>query len=261
MEFFLNGKAFSSAKKAGIDYKKDEQLFARSVFETLRTYNGKIFALQEHLDRLWQSAQLLDISLPASKKIITEALQECAKCNNIAKSELRLKVLLKKEYFWIRSGKIIPLPASTYKKGVEVCDATFDRPFARAKYSSPAYEKFRALQEGHEFFETLLFDTDGFLREGNISNVFALFGKTIVTPEEKILLGVTREKTLSLMKSEKIPFELRDIHREELHEADEIFLTNTTKEIIPVSQWGTWRAQSLNTAKKLRELFHKHYVL
>jgi len=66
---------------------------------------------------------------------------------------------------------------------------------------------------------------------------------------------VTREKVVQLIGENNIPFEEREISREELMTADEIFLTNTTKEIIPVRKWGGWRSGAFEIAQKLRELF------
>lgn len=257
MKFCLNGKFYPSSQKAGVDCEKDAKNFSRGAFETLRTYHGnKIFAKNEHLVRLWNSAEMLSIPIDKKrKKEIEKSLDEAAKYNSLAKTDLRIKVVVFADYFWITTETLIPLSPESYTKGVTITDETFDRPFAIAKYTTPAYQKFIKTQG--QAFETIFFDTAGFLREGNISNVFAVLDEKIVTPEKNILHGVTREKVIELIHKLHLPFEEQEIHREDLLQASEIFLTNTTKEIVPVSEWGAWNAKSLDTAKKLREEFQK----
>ncbi|MCF7917747.1 aminotransferase class IV [Candidatus Gracilibacteria bacterium] len=272
MKFCSNGKFFTSSHQAGVNCSVDETQFAKSVFETLRTYQGSvIFAKEEHLDRLWKSAELLSIALPPLKKspketkqFISDSLDVCVKHNHLEKSDLRIKVLVRSTHFWITTEKLVPLSKEEYEKGVVVVDKTFDRPFAYAKYTTPVYKK--VIESQGDAFETIFFDTAGFLREGNISNVFAVFGDTVITPERNILHGVTREKVLSLPLWQRgnegdLQVETREIHRDELLTADEIFLTNTTKEIIPVREWRNWRGTSFEVAKKLRKEFHRQFII
>jgi len=221
-------------------------LIPNAVFETMRTYGGKVFALNEHLERLFRSAELLGIDPKHSQADILREIGYCP-------TESKVRVHLTAEKFTVQ---ILPLPSvdpNIYSEGVTVCDRVFERPFPRAKYETLMYED--VLNAQGEHFETLFFSEEGFLREGNISNVFAVFKGTVVTPKKNILLGVTREKVVQLIGENNIPFEEREISREELMTADEIFLTNTTKEIIPVRKWGGWRSGAFEIAQKLRELF------
>jgi len=221
-------------------------LIPNAVFETMRTYGGKVFALNEHLERLFRSAELLGIDPKHSQ---ADVLREIGYCP----TESKVRVHLTAEKFTVQ---ILPLPSvdpRIYNEGVMVCDRVFERPFPRAKYETLMYEEI--LNAQGECFETLFFSNDGFLREGNISNVFAVFDRKVVTPKKKILLGITREKVVQLIGENNIPFEEREISREELMTADEIFLTNTTKEIIPVRKWGGWEGNSFDVSQKLRALF------
>jgi len=221
-------------------------LIPNAVFETMRTYGGKVFALNEHLERLFRSAELLGIEPKNSQSDILREIGYCP-------TESKVRVHLTAEKFMVQ---ILPLPsvdAKIYTQGVEVCDRMFERPFPRAKYETLMYEEILNTQGA--YFETLFFSDDGFLREGNISNVFAVIEGKVVTPKKNILLGVTREKVVQLIKENNIPFEEREVSQEELMTADEIFLTNTTKEIIPVRKWRKWTSSNFKIAKTLREAF------
>jgi len=212
----------------------------------MRTYGGKVFALEEHLERLFRSAELLGIY---PRKTQADILREMG----YFPPESRIRIRLTTDNFSIQILPLIPPDPKIYTQGVEICERIFERPFPRAKYETPLYED--VLQSQGDFFETIFFNESGFLREGNISNVFAVFGGKIVTPKENILLGLTREKVIQLIKENHILFEEREILREELMTADEIFLTNTTKEIIPVRKWGDWKPSDSSVAKKLKALF------
>jgi branched-chain amino acid aminotransferase len=221
-------------------------LLPSAVFETMRTYGGKVFALDEHLERLFRSAELLGIEPRHSQADILREI-------GYLPTESKVRVHLTAEKF---SVQILPLPSvdqTIYTEGVEVCERIFERPFPRAKYETQIYEEI--LNAQGEYFETLFFSEEGFLREGNISNVFAVMNGKVVTPKNNILLGVTREKIIQLIRENDISFEEREISREELLKADEIFLTNTTKEIIPVRKWEEWERGEFKIATELRVLF------
>ncbi len=261
MKFCLDGEFFDSPEESGIDVNKEE-ITNPSVFETLRTYDShNIFAVEEHLKRLFKSAEILNITPYATQKTIEESLEKIVKANFSLSFDLRIKILLTKDYFWINTQKLISAPEKIYTQGVEVRSETFERPNSKAKYSSPKYLSFMESLRKEEF-EIIFFDNKNFLREGNISNVFAVFGNTIVTPEERVLHGITRKKITELIKKDKnLTLEQREIHQDELQKADEIFLTNTTKEIVPVRKWGKWERQDFTVAQELRRKFQKSFVI
>jgi branched-subunit amino acid aminotransferase/4-amino-4-deoxychorismate lyase len=184
MKFCFNGTFFSSSQAAGVDCEKEMNIFSRGVFETLRTYHEDfIFARKEHLSRLWHSAKML--SIPCSetqKKTILRSLDQLVAFNRISKTNLRIKIALFPKKFWIETQKLIPPSASIYTSGVAMTETTFDRPFAMAKYTTPAYQKFLTKQGAA--FETIFFDTAGYVREGNISNIFILLDGKIFTPQK-----------------------------------------------------------------------------
>lgn len=231
--------------------------YGLSVFETLRTYHQtEVFHLDTHLERLATSIEMMGISLPEGVTIdeIKQNLLILVEENKLEKEDLRIKIFVCEDYYWIRMRVLDLLPDLAYAEGVEVVDATFVRPFPKIKASSLAYHHFTKLQsEG--VWETIFFDQRDNLREGNISNVFAVFGDIVVTPDSDILEGVTRSVVIQKIETLGYALERREISREELLTADGIFLTNTTKEVVPVRKWGDWEGADFRLAQLLRERF------
>ncbi len=256
MKFCFNGELLESSEAAQISVLDESVQYGISVFETLRTYHSReIFCVEKHLERLFHSAEILKIAPFVTRTKIEKALERTVQANANPDFNLRLKILLAANFFWIRCEKLEEMPDAWYSKGVVVQSAVHERIFPEAKFSSPAYRFFQ-MQQTPGMWETIFFDRQGFLREGNISNVFAVFGKVVATPDERILRGVTREKVIALVGTcHGMSLQLREIHRDELAKADEIFLTNTTKEVVSVQKWETWKSQNFAIAKMLREKF------
>ncbi len=252
----------------------DSVQFGQAVFETLRTYYGdQVFAVEAHLDRLFQSAEILKLDLgnliqsqdpphsPLGKggsnylrDVIKSHLKELVEKNKISGKDLRIKIFLAEDFFWIRSQVPEEMSDEFYQQGVVINDTIFERTFPRAKWINPAYPYFQKVRpEG--IFETICFSEKGRLREGTITNVFAVFGNTIITPQKNILLGVTRQKVLETAGRLGYHVAKREIFKKKLLEADEIFLTCTSKEVIPVWKWGEWENDDFEVALMLKKHF------
>ena len=232
-----------------------------SVFETLRTYQEtNIYALQEHIERLIQSSEILKLDIKnknSTKKNIEQAIKRLVQANKIPNENLRIKIILTNNFFGIKTQPLTPPPKDFYEKGINIEDTIFERNFPKAKYPNPAYYYFTKTQNPKNF-ETIFFSDAGFLREGNISNVFAVFQGIIVTPEKNILPGITRQKVLEGAKKLGVKTQIREITKTELEQADEIFLTCTTKGTIPVNKWQNWTNQNFKITKKLQTIFPKN---
>ncbi|GEM_PF-1741235 len=263
MTFFLNGL---KTEGAVLPLEDPAVEFGRVVFETFRTYElSTIFAQEEHLDRLLASAEMLALDLspvkakfPATplRDVLRKALQEAVN-HTAPKQDLRIKLSLSEHNFWIKVQDLAPAQESWYEKGVEIIDAEFERPFAEAKYTSWVYPYF-AQKQPTDVFETIFFDRDKNLREGNISNVFGVFGNIIATSDKNILKGVTRSHVIECAQEAGFQLQLREVSWAELLKADEIFLTNTSKEVLPVGKWGSWTRSVFPVAKTLRTYFNKN---
>jgi branched-subunit amino acid aminotransferase/4-amino-4-deoxychorismate lyase len=230
--------------------------FGALVFETMRTYEEtNIFKLEEHLDRLWKSAELLEIIFLQEKEELKNNIKKLVEINKIRKKDLRIKVFLCSDFYAITTTPLEELPDDFYDKGILVAEATFERNFANVKYANPAYKYFMSRQP-KTCFETIFFNNQGLLREGNISNVFAIINGVLVTPKKDILHGVTRTQVLKVAQNLNIKTEEREVSKKELLLADEIFITNSTKEVIPVCKWNKWTNNKFKIAHLLRQKFH-----
>ncbi len=230
--------------------------FGALVFETMRTYNQQqIFHLDQHFNRLEKSAEILRIIFPDKKSEILKNIKKIVEINKIPKKDLRIKVFLCSDFYAIITTVLEEMPKNFYQNGIEVCEETFERNFPNAKYANPAYKYFMSKQP-KSCFETIFFNSKGLLREGNISNVFAVFNKELITPKNRILHGVTRAHVINVAKRLKIKFSEQEISKDNLFQANEIFITNTTKEVVPVCKWNNWKNKNFMIAHLLKKHFH-----
>lgn len=258
MEICFNGKFIKEDAVISVSPFFDFAQFGYSVFETFRTYNSThIFAKELHLERLFNSLEILKFSKSQDLKLkqeFSENLDLLVKKNSKKGKNLRIKVFLCENFYWIRSQFLEDFPEKYYQRGVEICDQIYERAFAQAKYANPAYALF-CKKQPKNCFETIFFNEAGYLREGNISNVFTIFNKKIKTPSKNILLGITREKILKLAYDQGFEIEEGEVHKTEMKEATALFLTNTTKEVLPVKKWGNWKGCDFSVAHLLRKNF------
>lgn len=192
------------------------------VFETMRTYGGKIFMLEAHLKRLEESANLLSIKLPKPISEIRQMVLKKIK-EYTSKYPLRIKVVatLEEIFVGVWPLKIDPKIYSC----VKVICLELERDKPQEAKALPFYKSFKAhqLAEKKGCFEALLVDADGFVREGAYSNVFWVKNGQVFTTGEGILKGITRSIVCSF-----IPVKIGRITPQQLKESDEIFITKTT---------------------------------
>ncbi|HEX6767557.1 MAG TPA: aminotransferase class IV [Polyangiaceae bacterium] len=230
-------------------------LYGDSVFEALRTYGGVPFALTEHLERLWRSAERALITIPvtldAFRKEILDVLAAAGNPESyirllvtrgrgtelgldpaLALSPLRMAIVM----------QLHPLPAAKYEQGVAVVTFRSQRvadstPAAGAKLSNymVAVLAMDAVRRANAE-EAIVLDAEGRIVEGTTSNIFFVKDGTLVTPPESagILLGITRQKLFLLAEREGIPVEEKMFFPDELARADEAFISSSIREIFPV---------------------------
>jgi len=230
-------------------------LFGASVYETLRTYGGAPFLLRRHLKRLRESAAALGIPLDVSDKVFGERVAETITAAGNPESYVRLIVSPGPGPFDYGVGAaspttaviiikpLPPVPDSVYAKGVKVAlvDVVRNHPKSvspRIK-SSSLLNNLLAMREaqakGAE--EAILLNYKGEVAEGSQTNVFAVHGRVVMTPalEGGLLAGITRELVLSLAPSVGLEVSETTLFPDHLFSADEVFITSTTKEVLPVS--------------------------
>ncbi len=261
-QIYLDGKWVpkSEAKISVFDH---GLLYGDGVFEGIRAYNGLVFKLDEHLKRLWESAHTITLKVPIGPAEMKKAIIETLKRNKLLDSYIRVVVtrgvgdlglspwLCKKATVFIITDKIALYPKSLYQKGLEIITVPTVRNLPEAvnpsikslNYLNNIMAKIEAKNGG--CIEALLLNHQGYVAECTGDNVFmikktgkgnALKDYILLTPPTYLgaLKGITRQAILEIASKIKLPFEERILTRHDLFNADEVFLTGTAAEVIPV---------------------------
>ncbi len=223
--------------------------FGDGVYEVIRTYRGRPFAVDEHLSRLERSAQALQLSLGPSKAQWGALIEEGLRLSDLPETKIYLQItrgqaprdhpfpvpLLPTTVLTFR--ELHPLDVSVRQTGVQAIlleDIRWGRCDIKSVNLLPNVLARQQAKEAGVFEAILL--RDGVVTDGSVSNVMVVRNGTIQTAPEgpRILSGVTRAKVLELAKKEGIPVAETMVRREDLLGASEVFLTGTTVEVLPV---------------------------
>jgi len=234
--------------------------YASSVFEGQRAYNGVIFKLREHSERLRRSASLLGFELPWSVDEIDAACNEVLKANGFTDAYMRPVAWRGSESMGVAPGATKPhlaiaaWPWGKYfgeelaKTGVRLEIAPWRRP---APYTAPTESKAAGLYmictlskqhaESHGYNDALMFDWRGRVAEATGANVFFVADGTLHTPVPDCFLdGITRRTVMDLARKRRIEVQERPIWPEELEGFEQAFLTGTAAEVTPIKSIGPW---------------------
>lgn len=219
---------------------------AFGVFETLRTYNGKIFKLKEHIERLVYSAQEIELDIPWKERGLKKKIKKAFEESEFEESTMRVIITGGKErglmepdksVLIITAGELHEYPEEFYEKGVKVVSFSGKRFLPQIKSINylPSFAAInKARRKGaHE----AIFCSDDLVLEGATSNLFIVEDANLITPERGILAGVTRAFVIDLALDSGIEVEKRELSLEEAYEAEEAFLTSTSREILPVTNF------------------------
>lgn len=268
---YLNG-LYTDEAEAHISAGDRGFLFGEGLFETMAAYEKKIFRLERHLERLWESASALEIPIPLSRGDAGDILRNLIEKNDLSDAYLRLTVSAGRAEGMVPDRKAFPTvlavakplnhyPAELYAGGAGLVTTPYYLgPLSRYKtlsFLSNVRARTQARQRGAD--EALLFDRNGNPAECSASNLFMVKdGKTATPPiDTGILPGITRAEVIDIGGSEGIPVEERLISLEELRCADEIFITNTIMGIMPV---GTFDEITLPSERPLAKRFAESYA-
>ena len=250
---YING-LFWTIDKANISVLDRGFTYGDGLFETMRVHAGKIFRLEHHLNRLFQSARSIFIELPITRNEIRSAIYAALKLNGLSNSIVRLTVTrgeldsgVNVDYSSPPTIVILVKPVKaiskkTYKEGIgiklykksAIRTQGISNKIKSCNYLSNIILRENALKEN--FFEAVLLDHNHNVTEGTISNIFIIKNNQLKTPitNEFVLSGIIRQAILDLCLENNIPFKEDLITERELYEADELFLTNSGIEILPV---------------------------
>ena len=256
---FLNG-GFTDADQARISVWDGGWLHGAGLFETMRAYHGRVFRLDAHLDRLMASAEKLLFPLERPDLPLTSDFDGLLSRNELSEARLRLTVSAG-PMIGLESGEgntnhgrpkltvcatASPLtlyPPELFAKGMTVAISSYkvspDDPVAGHKCTC-YLPRLLALREARarRCGEALWFTTNNRLSEGSISNVFVVGGGKLATPplDTPVLPGITRAAIIELAAAAGIEVEQKPLTINDLLDADEVFLTNSIMEVMPVCQ-------------------------
>jgi branched-chain amino acid aminotransferase len=254
MIIYLNGE-FVPKEEAKVSVFDHGLLYGDGVFEGIRAYNGRVFRLGEHLDRLYDSAKTIDLNIGMSKEDMAEATLETLRRNELKDAYIRLVVTRgvgdlgldprkcdRPTIFIIATGWGA-MYGDLYEKGLTAVTVSVRRNPADAlppnvkslNYLNNILAKIEANYKGGD--EAIFFDTNGYVAEGSGDNIFVVKNGTIFTPHTlNNLRGITRLVLLEIAGEMGIPVKEQNLGYFDLYSADEVLVTGSAAEIAPVTK-------------------------
>ncbi|MEK6715569.1 MAG: branched-chain-amino-acid transaminase [Candidatus Omnitrophota bacterium] len=253
MKIYLNGKLVDK-NEAKISVFDHGLLYGDGVFEGIRSYNCLVFRLKDHIDRLYRSAQAILLDIPLSKEKIAAAIIKTLKANKLKDSYIRVVVTrgegdlgldprkCRQPSLFIITDNIAFYPAELYKRGLDIVTVPTRRNINEAlspqikslNYLNNIMAKIEAINFKVE--EALMLTNEGYVCECTGDNIFMVRNGRLFTPPASMgfLAGITREVVLEIARKRNIPVFEEVLTRYDLFNANEVFLTGTAAEIIPV---------------------------
>ncbi len=250
---YVNGE-FVPEEEAKISVFDHGVLYGDGVFEGIRSYNGRVFKLREHLERLYESAKSILLEIPLDLEELLEVTLETLRRNNLRDGYIRHMVTrgrgdlglnpvpCKAPCLIIIVSKISLFPRELYEKGLDVVTVATRRNIPDAldpkvksmNYLNNIMVRMEANRAG--VLEAIMMNREGYITEGSGDNIFIVRRGKLITPPAYlgILEGITRRTVLEL--AEKRGYAIREepFTRHDLYTATECFLTGTAAELIPV---------------------------
>lgn len=253
LQVYLNGE-FVPKREAKVSVFDHGLLYGDGAFEGIRAYNCLVFKLKEHLTRLRESAHSIMLKLPLSSDGFTEAIVETLKRNRLRDAYIRVVVtrgegdlgldprLCDKPTVFIITDKIILYPESFYRNGMDIITVPTVRNIPEAinpalkslNYLNNILAKIEASNSNYK--EALMLNDAGYVAECTGDNIFMVKNGILQTPPPYVgvLRGITRQAIMDLALRNDVPCQERVLTRHDLFNADEVFLTGTAAEVVPV---------------------------
>ncbi|MBU0668413.1 aminotransferase class IV [Patescibacteria group bacterium] len=271
----LNGK-FVTESEAKVSVFDHGFLYGDGIYETFRTFGGEVWALNEHLERLQRSAGKIMIDMPYSKEAVGRWVYRLVKENGFKESRIRITLTRgcndfdfgksKKPTLVIQATLLKEEPKAFYERGVDLITFKGERFLPEIKSISllPLATARRELK-GSKAYEAIFVDEKGFVREGTITNVFIIKSGVLLTPNSRVLPGTMRDMVMRLAREIGIRARTADFTARKLFVADEVFITNSLRGIMPVRavdgrKIGTgmsWAGKPGPDTKKLMQALHE----
>jgi len=253
MKIYIDGKYYDE-RSARISVFDHGVLYGDGIFEGIRAYNGRVFKLQEHLERLFCSAKSILLEIPMSKAELAAAVVQTCRRNRLGEGYIRLLVTrgvgpmglspnrCKNPSVVIIAGKIQLYPPELYKRGMEIVTVATTRNLHSAlnpaikslNYLNNIMAKIEANLAGCE--EAIMLNAEGFVAECTGDNLFIIRNGQLCTPplSAGALHGITRQVVMEIAAESGLAVSEPNLTRYDLFNAEECFLTGTGAEIVPI---------------------------
>ncbi len=253
LKIHIDGQLFDEAD-AKISVFDHGLLYGDGVFEGIRFYNDRVFRLDEHIDRLYDSARAIHLEVPIAKPAMVEAVLETIRANDLHDGYIRLIVTrgvgglglspyrCEKASVIVIASTIALYDPEVYEKGLKLVTCATRRPthdtlspaVKSLNYLNNVMAKIEALQAGAD--EGVMLNTAGYVAECTGDNIFIVKNGIIYTPpvHAGALNGITRKVVIELARKRGYDLIETEMSRYELYTADELFLTGTAAEVVPV---------------------------
>ena len=277
---YINGKLYPK-DEAKISVFDHGLLYGDGVFEGIRCYNGNIFKLSEHIDRLYDSAKAISMEIQLTRDELKDAVINTLKANNLKDSYIRLIVTrgvgkLGLNPFLCEESQVIIITdfiqlysKELYEKGLDAIIVPTIRNHSDAlnpnvkslNYLNNILAKIECINAGAT--EGIMLNKDGYVAEGTGDNIFIVKDNGIITPPTTagILIGITRNVVIELANEAGMTVKEEQLTRDDLYNADECFLTGTAAEIIPVVNLDGRKIASGKPGKVTLSLLKKYQEL
>lgn len=275
MQIFLNDRIVPE-HKAMVSVFDHGFLYGDGIYETMRAYDGIVFMLDRHIERLNRSASLIQLTVP-SPDVIRDAVYETIRSNGLKSVYVRVTVsrgkgpigldpaLCPKPTFVVIAQEFREYPEKYYTEGVKFIIAKTRRNLIEAlnpkikslNFLNNILAKIEAKERGA--YEAVMLNAEGFISEGTVCNIFFVKDNILCTPSVAmgVLDGITRELVIDLAKEAGIQVREGSYRPEDFFSASEVFFTNTTSEVMPVSQVEDVTYAVGEMAKRLRRLYRE----
>jgi branched-chain amino acid aminotransferase len=252
-QVYINGK-YVPKEQATVSVFDHGLLYGDGVFEGLRSYQGKVFRLEAHVIRLWESAQAICLEIPLSQQEMCDAIDDAVRVNGIGDGYIRAIVTrgvgtlgidpnkCAKPQIIIIADSIALYPPEYYEKGLEIITSSVVRTHPAAlnprikslNYLNNILAKIEGLKAG--CIEALMLNHDGQVAECTGDNIFFVRKNALWTPplDAGILGGITRAAVIELARDGGLEVNEESMTKQDIYTADECFLTGTAAEVVPV---------------------------
>lgn len=253
MKVYIDGKYYDH-KNAKVSVFDHGLLYGDGIFEGIRAYNGRVFKLKEHVDRLFYSAKAILLTIPISHRQMMDAVTATCRANKLRDGYIRLVVTrgpgtlglnpnrCKNPGVIIIADKIQLYPREYYERGLDIITVATTRNLHNAvnpaikslNYLNNILAKIEASNGGCE--EAIMLNNDGYVAECTGDNIFLVKGRQIQTPplSAGALYGITRNTVMDLARGTGLEVIEPNLTRYDVFNADEVFLTGTGAEVVPV---------------------------